>query len=328
MSVRLPTPGGDTDNWGDVLNTFLEVSHNGDGTLQNSAISQTGGLITAQVGAANGVASLNNSGIVPPTQLGTGTSSSSNYLRGDGTWAIPSGGGGGTLASDTDVAITSPANNQLLTYNSSSSKWVNQTPTAAQVGALPSTDDLSAIATANVTAGNVSLNAHKITNLTNGSSAQDAVAFNQLPSTTTPLALNQGGTGVNVASDAALLSSLGAAPLAGATFTGYVAPAAGILTFGSTIAVNAALGNDFTVTLTASTGTLANPSNSTAWQIIRFHITQGTGGSFTLSYGGVYDFGTAGQPTLTTTAGKVDVLAFQYDPNLTKWYCMGSGLGF
>jgi hypothetical protein len=34
-------------------------------------------------------------GAVPVARLGTGTPSSSNFLRGDGTWAIPAGGGGG-----------------------------------------------------------------------------------------------------------------------------------------------------------------------------------------------------------------------------------------
>jgi hypothetical protein len=53
--------------------------------------------------------------------------------------------------------------------------------TAGQVGALPATDDLSAIASANPTAGNVSLNSHKLTNLANGSAASDAAAFGQIP---------------------------------------------------------------------------------------------------------------------------------------------------
>lgn len=53
--------------------------------------------------------------------------------------------------------------------------------TAAQVGALASTSDLSAIATANPTAGNVSMNSQKITNITNGSAASDAAAFGQIP---------------------------------------------------------------------------------------------------------------------------------------------------
>lgn len=35
---RLPTVLGDLDNWGTVLNDFLGVSHNGDGTLKDSAL--------------------------------------------------------------------------------------------------------------------------------------------------------------------------------------------------------------------------------------------------------------------------------------------------
>jgi len=31
---RLPTVGGDNNSWGTVLNEFLEVSHNSDGTLK------------------------------------------------------------------------------------------------------------------------------------------------------------------------------------------------------------------------------------------------------------------------------------------------------
>lgn len=35
--ARLPTVGGDNGNWGDILNTFLQISHNADGTLKNIA---------------------------------------------------------------------------------------------------------------------------------------------------------------------------------------------------------------------------------------------------------------------------------------------------
>lgn len=34
---RLPTPGSDDGKWGDILNDFLAVSHNSDGTLKNAA---------------------------------------------------------------------------------------------------------------------------------------------------------------------------------------------------------------------------------------------------------------------------------------------------
>ncbi|MBU0572194.1 hypothetical protein KKH23_03295 [Patescibacteria group bacterium] len=37
MSNRLPTVGGDSGNWGTILNSFLEVAHNSDGTLKDIA---------------------------------------------------------------------------------------------------------------------------------------------------------------------------------------------------------------------------------------------------------------------------------------------------
>ncbi len=113
----------------------------------------------------------------------------------------------------------------------------------------------------------------------------------------------------------------------GATLPAYLAPAVSALTDGASIAVNAALGNVFTVTL-GGNRTLANPSNPVAGQTIHVHVTQDGTGSRTLAYGTAYDFGTAGSPTLTTTAGKMDILGFTYDANLSKWCFIGSGLGF
>lgn len=49
------------------------------------------------------------------------------YLKGDGTWDTPSGGGGGSSTLDglDDVSITSPSNGQVLKYNSTSQEWEN-----------------------------------------------------------------------------------------------------------------------------------------------------------------------------------------------------------
>lgn len=44
--ARLPTVGGDNNDWGAVLNEFLEVSHNGDGTIINNPVLVCKGFLT------------------------------------------------------------------------------------------------------------------------------------------------------------------------------------------------------------------------------------------------------------------------------------------
>lgn len=124
------------------------------------------------------------------------------------------------------------------------------------------------------------------------------------------------------------VTQAGAFAVSGGTLTGWLAPAVVSLTFASNIAVDASKGNDFRITLTASTGTIANPTNPVDGQMIKFQITQGTGGSFTVSWDTKYDFGVNGAPTLSTTAGKVDIIGFVYNAALAKWCCAGSALGF
>jgi hypothetical protein len=105
-----------------------------------------------------------------------------------------------------------------------------------------------------------------------------------------------------------------------------IAPAVIPLVFGAAIPVNASLGNAFNLTLTASTGTISNPTKPADGQIIRFRITQGGAGSFTVAWGSAYDPGVAGSmPTLSTVAGKVDIVAFEYDAAISKWCCLNSG---
>lgn len=44
-----------------------------------------------------------------------------------------SGGGGGSIAGSSDAALSSPANNQVLSYNSGVGKWQNKTPSASDL---------------------------------------------------------------------------------------------------------------------------------------------------------------------------------------------------
>jgi Pectate lyase superfamily protein len=48
--AQLPTPGQDDGTWGGILNDFLLVAHNGDGTLQPSAITNAGGYAKPNTG--------------------------------------------------------------------------------------------------------------------------------------------------------------------------------------------------------------------------------------------------------------------------------------
>lgn len=104
--ARLPVSGSDNGIWGDVLNDFLGVAHNADGTLKPigdsgvSSLSQSKitNLVadlaatekTANKGQANGYAGLDGSTHVPVALLGSGTANVSSFLRGDGSWAAAS----------------------------------------------------------------------------------------------------------------------------------------------------------------------------------------------------------------------------------------------
>lgn len=100
------------------------------------------------------------------------------------------------------------------------------------------------------------------------------------------------------------------------------------LTDGATIAVDASQGNKFTVTL-GGNRTLSNPVNPQAGQMIRIWVKQdGTGGR-TLAYDTAYSFATSlPAPTLSTAAGAVDVLGFEYDSTAAKWRLTAYLLGF
>lgn len=61
----------------------------------NLAIIETQVQAANEKGAVNGYASLGAGGLVPVAQLGSGTPDGTKFLRDDGTFAVPAGGGGG-----------------------------------------------------------------------------------------------------------------------------------------------------------------------------------------------------------------------------------------
>lgn len=61
------------------------------------------------------------------------------YLFRTGAWAVDAAGAGSsTLAGDTDVAITSPADGDVLTYNTGATKWENAAPSTASLSTAQS----------------------------------------------------------------------------------------------------------------------------------------------------------------------------------------------
>jgi hypothetical protein len=119
-----------------------------------------------------------------------------------------------------------------------------------------------------------------------------------------------------------------AAPQSTTVETGAIAPAVVALTDAATISVDASLGNDFRVTLGASR-TMGNPANPADGQQIVFQITQGSGGSAAITWGTAYEFSTGlPQPTLSTTAGQLDLLGFIYDAGRQTWLLAAFVNGF
>jgi len=92
--ARLPIPGSDDDTWGDILNEFLAVSHNTDGTLQD-APSITGAVQQSLFSAKGDL--MVASAADTPAALSVG--SNGQVLTADSTqptgvkWAPPSAGG-------------------------------------------------------------------------------------------------------------------------------------------------------------------------------------------------------------------------------------------
>ena len=81
------------------------------------------------------------------------------------------------------------------------------------------------------------------------------------------------------------------------------------LTDAATISVDFSSSNNFSVTL-GGNRTLGNPSNVVAGQSGFIAVTQDGTGSRTLAYSSNWDFASGSAPTLTTTAGATDIIAY------------------
>lgn len=100
------------------------------------------------------------------------------------------------------------------------------------------------------------------------------------------------------------------------------------LTDGATITIDAQMGTVFTVTL-GGNRTFAAPTNPSTNQLIILRVKQDGTGTRTITWNAVFAFSTGlPAPTLTTTAGRTDILGFMYSTALSKWLYIAEILDF
>lgn len=121
------TENYDISTWNTNLDMIDEQMH------QNETESFTGAT-----DLANGTV-----GNVPAPQI----ADKEKFLKGDGTWGTPSGGGSSTLDGLTDVDLSSPTNGQVLKYNSTTQKWENADESGGSSAEEMALDEYNALTT-------------------------------------------------------------------------------------------------------------------------------------------------------------------------------------
>lgn len=331
MTARLPVIGGDDGDWGAILNGFLQVSHDAEGNLLPGAVSAA--LPTP----------------IPTTNLGGGAPSSSNFLRGDGVWAVPSGGGatldtsasdlqadtltGAAVAGSTGKAADAGHQHPLVQHDHSTankggnlpeSSITNLTSDLAAKASLTSPTFTGTPAAPTAAAGT---NTTQIATTAFVAAAAGVAEAASVPLSSLPLAITSGGTGADYANLAALLSALLSS--GGGTMGGWLAPKVTTLTDGSSVSINAASGNVFRWPLGGTSHTLGSPSNPVDGQILILRIIYS--GAYTPLFNATYDFTAVAAPTWTATSSKVDESAFRYNADASSgsgaWVFLGATLG-
>lgn len=125
---RLPNVGGDTGNWGTILNDYLSVEHNADGTQKNDTNTQR--IKVSKSGTPVGTRQELNLIQGSNVTITAADDSANNRVN---VTITGTGSGSTTLAGDSDVSISSPANGNVLTYDSTASNWQNKPPAVSSV---------------------------------------------------------------------------------------------------------------------------------------------------------------------------------------------------